>query len=143
MEKERKPKIVILMEGLLLGGIASLLFIFAMQCKSSKVPTVIDCDDCPPQYSPPPIPDTVYVEVTCYECLDSMRQKIMHEIDSITNLNDSIFERRESDLNSYAAKLDSLRNTRIYDNLIIHADSTKAARAEFDPNTGKPVLIFE
>lgn len=78
------------------------------------------------------------------EELEKYFEEQNRKIDSTKQHWNNIFNRREDSLRLYALKLDSLKNTRIFNNLIIKSDSiTGKARAEFDPETGKPVLIFE
>lgn len=139
------------------------LIVSVISCNNSK--------DCPPEETKIVyIHDTITIipspEEVCEACLsgfeaytifywDSIQddrqseleiyaQEQQRKTDSAKNHWNDIFNQRADSLRLYALKLDSLKNTRIYDNLIIHSDSiTGRARAEFDSETGKPVLIFE
>lgn len=71
---------------------------------------------------------TEYREQSIYQ-VDTMRENyLIWCADTLQGINDFF---------------DSLKNTVIYDNMIIYSDSTKASGAAFDSVTGKPYLIFK
>lgn len=63
-------------------------------------------------------------------------------IDSLAKQFNEYYIQKSDSLRLKALKLDSFKNTIMYDNMFFY-ENTGAARAEFDSVTGKPVLIFE
>jgi hypothetical protein len=132
----------------------------------------IGCKDCPEKivYKTKIVRDTIVVikppppDEVCPVCLEAYKDYTTYYWDSVksvyyTELEKKItqFEywrdssenalnqkyiRKSEELRLYALKLDSIKNLKVFDNMIIYADTSQIVRAEFD-STGKPVLIFE
>lgn len=68
--------------------------------------------------------DTVYIDLTCYGCVEETHYKI----DSLKK--------------EFIMFMDSIAKIKIHDNLIIKHNSGSVTEARFDSATGKPYLIM-
>ena len=86
---------------------------------------------------------TSIIWILIASCNYSPEVKVIHQIDTVfvrDTVDLTCYECIDSAYNAKKNKLDSLRNTKIYNNLLIQADSTTKAEVYFDEKTGKPVL---
>lgn len=162
MTEEKKQAIVGKIMTILFVGLV--VFIIAHSCRNDKkpCPECPDCPECP----------KVDSSAICQACADDFRQDALAYWDSIKQVRtleiDTLLDAAIQEATAYRENaiyqvdtmrdnylawcadtiqgindyFDSLKDLKVYDNMIYYGDSLNPAKAEFDSITGKPKLIF-
>ena len=141
MERENKAKY----GGIQLLYVAIICIILGCSCPDQK--PCPDCEDCPDA----PLIDS---NVICDLCMENYKLTAFHFWSSIKIvrmieiINYYYHSKNEIDslislMNIYENYLDSLKGSKIFDNMIIKGDTLRNVEAVFDEETGKPKLVIK